>query len=643
MRYLRCPLVIYVVLISFCVSASVEDISSSTPSSFFHSLSQSSDHLLGVKRTLPTPDEERSPVSPISFVYPYRNYELRVNQFILPIEPSIRGCITNSTIEPSLPRNLFLDPLTGIISGKPESIMGSKTFSITMTTEAGRASTELTLSVIQESVDCEATGQFPFISDGETTVIACEPDYEGYQVVQCIRGVSSVVYSTCVSRDFVFSFGVTALNLTVDVPFTPLSLVCEESTVILSTTPPLPEGVSISSAGVLSGIPRVSFPTTVITITGEFHSISLSTHILLTVKPSECHGIDGFNTTNSGEIAVSTSCPPGTTGTILRECLLGTWQSAESHCTLIPPSQLVYSVTYLTGTVGQSFFLEEPTFSGIVEFFTSDPPLPWGITLSPQGVISGIPLIASPLTVYTITANNVSGMTSCELTLTVIPASCEEIPHQGRLMLECPSLTDGTCYRECENGVLGIIYDNCWASPPFNFSYPLSALSLTIGVPFISPLPSVIGLNILYSIEPPLPAGLKLHPYTGCISGTPQELVDVREYSIHARNEAGEAEFRMLLSIHKKLCMATAELPLSEDGTIISIVCTKKFRIKGKQVYACENEQWRFVEYDCDINWVVFVAILVFLIGLICCVLAVFVVRKNKHKKNIIIVEMKVM
>src|SRR5205085_6170810 len=62
-----------------------------------------------------------------------------------------------------------------------------------------------------------------------------------------------------------------------------------------------------------------------------------------------------------------------------------------------------------------------PTVTGLVTKYSASPALPAGLSLDPaSGQITGTPTSASVLSVYTITASNVSGSTSFILSLDVI-------------------------------------------------------------------------------------------------------------------------------------------------------------------------------------------------------------------------------
>jgi len=84
------------------------------------------------------------------------------------------------------------------------------------------------------------------------------------------------------------------------------------------------------------------------------------------------------------------------------------------------PSNLTYAVSVVSDFVGAPMHPDAPTVTGTVDSFSIAPALPQGLVLdSSSGIVSGTPVSTSAATVYTVMAENSSGSTTTELTISV--------------------------------------------------------------------------------------------------------------------------------------------------------------------------------------------------------------------------------
>jgi len=145
--------------------------------------------------------------------------------------------------------------------------------------------------------------------------------------------------------------------------------------------------------------------------------------------------------------------------------------SNPSTSTLVAPSNLSYSPSSLTLTVGTVMTSITPTITGSVTLYSVNNTLPIGLTLnSSTGIISGTPVNSQSVSNYTITASNSMGRTTFTIQITI----------------------------------------NYIA--PSNLSYPSSLLYLSVGSAMNSLTPIVSGFVTSYSVSPSLPTGLVLNP-----------------------------------------------------------------------------------------------------------------------------------
>jgi len=175
--------------------------------------------------------------------------------------------------------------------------------------------------------------------------------------------------------------------------------------------------------------------------------------------------------------------------------------------------------------VGESIYENKPTFAfnPPVESF---PALPSGLQLDPDtGIISGTPTSTSPRTRYLLQA----GQLIASIFITVV---------DGKAALG-----------SCDASEVGADL-SCDVAMPTSIIYARSELTLTLGVRMatMAPLTSV-GRNLVWTVDPPLPAGLTLNSSTGNVSGTPTVLSASRAYVIQAANTGGSSAITLFIEV----------------------------------------------------------------------------------------------
>ena len=518
---------------------------------------------------------------------------------IEPIVPLIFAAEYTVSVSPDLPLGLFLNETTGVISGTPEVTLSSSTFTLTVTNAAGSATVPFVMQIVVATRDCDATDSLPETADGATVATSCDEGEEGYKIMKCVYGEFTLIQSSCTPRQPLFLYGVSSLSLKVGQTITPLILVTDLTDLDITITPSLPQGLTISSDGVISGSPSAPLELTTFTIA----SGDVSTHLDLTVSVVTCPAIDSFSETVSGSSAiVSDMCPEGEQGTVSRSCEDGVWSSAIRSCTPIPPSSLSYSMSSILAQVGVPISILTPSVSGTVSSFSVSPSLPSGLSLSQDGVLSGVPTQIQTAQTYTIRAEYASSSTSFTITITVSAADCGDVLNGSEQSLPCPDGYEGSIRRMCTNGVLGESMNQCSPVQPSSLSYPSFNGVLTLNAEFTSPYPSVNGLNVTYSITPELPNGLSLNQDTGLISGKGEVLSDSTTYTVSASNIGGSTETVISLSVVKAICEKTSDLEATSVDEEVSVVCG----VKGTSVYKCVlssdgvNAEWSVPDEWCE-------------------------------------------
>ena len=315
----------------------------------------------------------------------------------------------------------MLDATSGILSGTPTALAAVASYTVTATNGGGSTTVALSLSVnpvttapvfTTQPVDLTLTagqnGQFvvavsgiptptldwqvsvnggPWFSFGVTTPVydvwGPMTDSSGGRTRAVASNSAGTVSSNVVTltvhdappSGLVYTAGTASYTKGVAItPNVPSS--GGGAVVSYSVSPSLPAGLSLSpSTGVISGTPTAVAATASYTVTALNSGGSSSTSLSLAVND-------------------------------------------------LPPTGLSYAFPTSTYTVGTAIAANAPSYSGgLVTLYSASPALPAGLDLNAStGVLSGLPSIPAALAVYTITATNSGGSTTCSLSITVNPA-----------------------------------------------------------------------------------------------------------------------------------------------------------------------------------------------------------------------------
>ncbi len=215
------------------------------------------------------------------------------------------------------------------------------------------------------------------------------------------------------------------------------------------------------------------------------------------------------------------------------------------------PSNLTYPQTSISATVGVAISTDTPSVSGTVSSFGVSPVLPTGLSLNATtGVVSGTPTAQSAGASYTITASNSAGSTTATVQISVSPA----------------------------------------VTAPSNLTYPQTSLTLEVGQPFASDIPSFAGTVTSFSISPALPAGLSFDVNSGTIYGVATVSASSNTYTVAASNAGGSTTASITLSVNPALVTL---LNLGSTGSISTILTA------GSNVLTLDSlGHWELVGYS---------------------------------------------
>lgn len=429
-----------------------------------------------------------------------------VNQAIGTHNPTnMGGALASYSVTPALPTGLNLNTGNGQISGTPTVITAPANYTITGTNTSGMTSVTLNIEIrvapptgLAYSVNpASYTVGIGIGANGPTNTggpIATYAAPSGLPAGLSIATGSGIITGTPTTQSNAQNYlitgtnaaGTTSVNLNIEVfPAAPTGLQYTQNPVtytegvaigpnaptstggpiaVYSAPSGLPAGLSIATGnGTITGTPTTAAPQQSYPITGTNISGSTQTTLLITVNPP---------------------APAGLT-----------------YMTISSP--VVY-------TVNQSIGVHLPSTSGgPVASYSVTPSLPTGLNFNNStGQIDGTPTVVTPPTNYTVTASNITGMSTRVLNIEIRVAA------------------------------------------PTALSYATSVASYTVGIPIGPNAPTNTGGPIaVYAAPSGLPAGLSIATGSGIISGTPAVESNAQNYLITGTNAAGSTSTNVNIEV----------------------------------------------------------------------------------------------
>lgn len=450
------------------------------------------------------------------------------------LSPIIEGSVVHRwRVDPPLPAGLHLDPESGTISGAPHDVAVPAEYTVSAMNTGGEANVELLIGV-KVAPPCalsypHAQEEYP---QGVVMYLVPSMEFEksdhASEKKTDSRKVSAAPPAHRKSRIL------TGTNMLDAGPRASIFHAGVASGVCFAVEPPLPEGLELTTMGIITG--RAVHPTeaAIYTITATNDGGKVQTQLPLgihLVPPSNlCYPEIGTVYYVGEPISLAPAVdglvtewwlepwelPPDLyfdewTGTIsgiptsVSECSVqvSAWNEAGGayfdvgfNVKCPPPSALEYPSLQAVYPCLRDIMVC-PTVVGTVDEFSLTTPLPDGLHFDTvTGVIQGTPTQVIGNATYEVVAKNASGSTSILLEFSV------------QLM------------------------------PPEALGYP-GVDELYFVYEDIELQPSVDGWATTWSVEPSLPAGLTLDEASGRISGSPSETAAEAAYTVTASNEAG--------------------------------------------------------------------------------------------------------
>lgn len=513
------------------------------------------------------------------------------------VVPTYDGAPTSWQVVPTLPNDLVFDTATGIISGRIQSVVSGQMFTVTCSNDQGQTTAIITLNA--QIVNCEATDALPATAHGKYAISQCPRYYIGYTRSQCLGGVfEEPDYSFCTVREAsFFTYGVTAMSYLTGETIEPLTLLYDSIFTEISVNPTLPEGLSISETGVISGTPTEVKATTVYTVSGVSAGGNKEATISITVRDYACSALDAFPAVANGATSTaSDGCDFNMHGTVSRLCTNGVFGPINySGCVYDDIEDFEYMPSQITAVAGAAVKSVVPDYSGYVSVFQVVGTLPAGLSLTSAGTVEGRTTTVGTFTI-TVKAVNANSDAQTTLVLTITPASCSGVNGvsvaNGETTTEsCPSGMVGNATRTCTNGVLSAIdTTSCVYPAPSDLAYQNEEYVFIANVAAVVSRPSVNGKVDEFSIEPALPTGLSFLAKDGSFAGSPsEEKASSAEYTVTASSEAGSTTTTIKIVVELPKCAATADFPATTIGESYTMDCSKVSGYKGTTTRTCEK------------------------------------------------------
>ncbi|KAK8797305.1 hypothetical protein WA158_004513 [Blastocystis sp. Blastoise] len=464
---------------------------------------------------------------------------------------------------------------------------------------------------------CAATtdGWGPAVSN-DYAYKACGQYYTGYSKKLCTNGVFGVEdRSSCVATaPTTFTYPESLYTFNVNTPITPIVPTIDATGLTFTVNFALPTGVLLdATTGTISGTPTMGANLGQYTITATNSAGTKEVTIQIVVNGGStqqfCNVEGSWPITTPGSIA-TLPCPAGQTGSQTRPCLATsppTWGSVTSTCTAAGGTvTLTYAQTTYTLSVG-SIASIIPTTTGTINSWSISPlTLPSGLVFQ-NGVISGVPTVASNAQVYIITAVGTNTVT-VTLTISVSTLTCPadgEWPVTARgatATLACPSqYQTGSRTRQCLNtdpATWAAEVNSCVYAQPV-IAYNPATISTNINVAITPITPTITGYATSWTITPTLPSGLVFNTANGQISGTPVVAVATSSYLVTATNPNTSGTTSISITVINPQCAADGTWPITAAGQTASIACTDTQK-EGQMTRICgSNAIWGAVNDAC--------------------------------------------
>jgi hypothetical protein len=351
-------------------------------------------------------------VAPSNLAYPQTSIAAAVGQAIVADTPSVTGTVTSYSVSPALPAGLNISASTGTISGTPTAVTAQATYTITATNSAGSAT-----AAVQIVVNAVAPSNLAYPQSSITAAV-------GQAITTDTPSVTGTVTSYSVSP--ALPAGLNISSSTGTISGTPTSVTAQGTYTVTATNTAgsttaavqivvnavAPSNLAYPQSSITAAVGQ-AIATDTPSVTGAVTSYSVSPALPAGLNISASTGAIAGTPTSVTAQATYTITAANAAGSTTATVQIVVNAVAD------PPTSLVYPVTTIVVSVGQTIPPNIPVLTGGAASYSVSPALPSGIAIDSGGTISGVPTTPSPQTTYTVTASNSSGSTTATIAITV--------------------------------------------------------------------------------------------------------------------------------------------------------------------------------------------------------------------------------
>ena len=500
---------------------------------------------------------------------------------------SFGGTPTSYTIAPPLDNGLSFDVADGTISGTPSATHTARVWTVTATNITASDSAIIEISVskilnppnianIEEPQTYYAgtmISPIEFTNSGDPAQI-CYGANLPYGLIVGLSGAHCVISGTAIVISPATTYTITAIN----------SQGSDTATINISVTFAIPS-ISLSTTTVVAS---VATAITAITVSNDGGTSTYS------ISPTLSEGLSFA--TNTGTI----SGTPSATATlqiytITANNVTGT-NSATISITVNPQAPIIaFSPATITAIVGIYIDISATNTGGVADLYSIAPAIANNLSFSTAtGAISGTPTNVATNVVWTITASNVSGISTATLSITVNPVAPDislsttavvasiataitaiTVSNNGGAATYSisPTLSEGLSFATTTGTISGTpsatatlqVYtitasnvtnsDSATLSITVNIEAPNISISTTtitavVGIAITDITVSNDGGTATYSISPALSEGLSFNTETGTVSGTPSTPAKLQVYTITASNITSDDSVILIITVN---------------------------------------------------------------------------------------------